>query len=163
MPIAVLATTRAWRATAFAAAGVIAVAAAFTLAGFWWFAGFEHLRAIYAVSAAAGRPYGYFVWANLAAVAFAAGPAVVAALRRSVAAPRSLPAQAATLVAAGLLAIVVADLSGLSKAEVERIWLPFVVWLVVACALLPRTQLRYWLAAQAGLALAVNHLLLTVW
>jgi uncharacterized protein YPO0396 len=44
---------------------------------------------------------------------------------------------------------------------VERIWLPFAVWLVVPCALLPRP--RAWLAAQAVLALAVNHLLLTVW
>ena len=26
-------------------------------------------------------------------------------------------------------AILIADLSGLSKAEVERIWLPFAVWL----------------------------------
>ena len=60
-----------------------------------------------------------------------------------------------------LAAVVVADLTGLSKAEVERIWLPFAVWLVVPCALLPRP--RMWLAAQALLALAVNHLLLTVW
>jgi hypothetical protein len=64
-------------------------------------------------------------------------------------------------VAAALIAIVLADVSGLSKAEVERIWLPFAVWLVVPCALLPHE--RRWLAAQAGLALAVNHLLLTVW
>jgi hypothetical protein len=35
------------------------------------------------------------------------------------------------------------------------------VWLVVPCALLPRP--RGWLAAQAALALVVNHLLLTVW
>jgi methylthioxylose transferase len=35
------------------------------------------------------------------------------------------------------------------------------VWLVVPCTLLPRP--RAWLAAQAVLALAVNHLLLTVW
>ena len=49
----------------------------------------------------------------------------------------------------------------MSKAEVERIWLPFAVWLAIPCALLPRA--RYWLAAQACLALAVNHLLLTVW
>jgi uncharacterized protein YPO0396 len=64
-------------------------------------------------------------------------------------------------VLAALAAVVVADLTGLSKAEVERIWLPFAVWLVVPCALLPRP--RVWLAVQALLALAVNHLLLTVW
>jgi hypothetical protein len=65
------------------------------------------------------------------------------------------------LVAAAVTAILLADLSGMSKAEVERIWLPFVVWLVVPCALLPRA--RWWLAGQVVLALAVNHVLLTVW
>jgi len=82
-------------------------------------------------------------------------------MHRAASAPRALPAAAALLALAALAAIVVADLTGLSKAEVERIWLPFAVWLVVPCALLPRP--RAWLAAQAGLALAVNHLLLTVW
>jgi hypothetical protein len=64
---------------------------------------------------------------------------------------------------AALIAVIVADLSGLSKAEVERIWLPFAVWLVAATGLLPQRQARWWLAAQALLALAVNHLLLTTW
>ncbi|WFE40511.1 hypothetical protein [Micromonospora sp. WMMD998] len=66
-----------------------------------------------------------------------------------------LPAAAALVVAA-------ADLSGMSKAEVERIWLPFVVWLLVAAAHLPPSARRWWLAAQALTALLVNHLLLTV-
>jgi hypothetical protein len=49
----------------------------------------------------------------------------------------------------------------MSKAETERIWLPFAVWLIPACALLPRP--RAWLTAQAVLAFLVNHLLLTYW
>jgi hypothetical protein len=65
------------------------------------------------------------------------------------------------LVGAALAALLLADLSGMSKGEVERIWLPFVVWLVPLAALLDRR--RGWLLAQAALALAVNHLLLTVW
>ena len=161
LPAAVVAVTRRWRAAAWAAAGAAAVFAAFTASGFWWFTGFAHVRVIYAASIAASRPYSYFVWANLAAVSLAVGPAVWAGARRAAAAPRALPAAAALLALAALAAIVVADLTGLSKAEVERIWLPFAVWLVVPCALLPRP--RTWLAAQAGLALAVNHLLLTVW
>lgn len=163
LPLAVLGVTRRWRAAAFSVAGVLAVVVVFTAAGFWWFTGYEYLRVIYAASAALDRPYGYFVWANLAAALFALGPAVVVGLRRLLARTDRLPTAAALLVAAGLAAIVVANLSGLSKAEVERIWLPFGVWLVVACALLPRAHVRSWLAAQAGLALAVNHLLLTVW
>ncbi|GAA3235909.1 hypothetical protein GCM10017691_33660 [Pseudonocardia petroleophila] len=157
VPLAVLGLTRSWRAGAWAAAGVAAVVAAFTVSGFWWFDGFERVQVIYALSVASTRPYSYFVWANLAALALAVGPAVVAGLRRV----PDLPARAAWLVAAAGAAVLLADLSGLSKAEVERIWLPFAIWLVVACAGLPHP--RRWLAAQAGLALAVNHLLLTVW
>lgn len=161
LPAAVLAVTRRWRAAVLTGAGAAAVAVAFTMAGFWWFTGFSHVRVIYAASIAASRPYSYFVWADLAAFSFAVGPAVWAGLRRAGAAPRALPPAAALLVLAALAAVVAADLTGLSKAEVERIWLPFAVWLVVPCALLPRPRL--WLTAQALLALAVNHLLLTVW
>ncbi|MEV0005482.1 hypothetical protein AB0H28_24780 [Micromonospora sp. NPDC050980] len=69
---------------------------------------------------------------------------------------------AVLLPAAAALAVTAADLSGMSKAEVERIWLPFVVWLLVAAAHLPPPTRRRWLAAQALTALLVNHLLLTV-
>lgn len=157
VPLAVLGATRSGRAAAWAAGGVFAVVAAFTHSGFWWFDGFERVQVIYALSVASTRPHSYFVWANLAALLLALGPAVVAGLRRF----PQLSTRAVWLVAAGAAAILVADLSGLSKAEVERIWLPFGIWLVVSCAALPRP--RAWLAAQAGLALAVNHLLLTVW
>jgi len=63
---------------------------------------------------------------------------------------------------AATAAVLAADLSGLSKAEVERIWLPFAVWLLVATTHLPHGHRRWWLAAQAATALAVNHLLWTV-
>lgn len=51
----------------------------------------------------------------------------------------------------------------MSKAETERIWQPFVVWLMPAAALLPGPGRRGWLAAQAVVALLVNHLLWTGW
>ena len=156
-----VAITRRWRAAGLAVLGAGAVVLAFVLSGFWWGTGLARTTVIYAASIAAARPYSYFVWANLAAVAFAIGPAALAGIRRAVASPRALPLGALLLAAGGLAALLAADLSGLSKAEVERIWLPFAVWLVVPCALLPRP--RAWLAAQAVLALAVNHLLLTVW
>ena len=158
-PVALVALRR--RRIAPVAVAVIAaalVAAAFTLAGFSWFDGLAKVRVIYAASIAAGRPYSYFVWANLAAFALAVGPAAVAGVRRMLAGPRDLPF---LLVAGALAAMLVADVSGLSKAEVERIWLPFGIWTVLACARLPRA--RRWLAAQAVLALLVNHLLLTTW
>ena len=58
---------------------------------------------------------------------------------------------------------VVADLSGLSKSEVERIWLPFTVWLVAATALLPPRSHRWWLALNVIGALLLNHLIFTNW
>ncbi|WP_312858243.1 hypothetical protein [Pseudonocardia pini] len=157
LPLAVLVATRRWRVLVPTVVGVLVVVGAFTAAGFWWFDGFADLRVIYAASAAATRPYSYFVWANLAALAFALGPAGVAALRRT----PSLPRATLLLVGAAVAAILLADLSGMSKAEVERIWLPFAVWAMVACGALPHP--RRWLVAQAVLALVVNHLLLTVW
>nr|WP_211177173.1 hypothetical protein [Pseudonocardia acidicola] len=163
LPLVVLGVTRRRRAAVFAVAGAATVGAAFTAGGFWWLTGYRDVTVIYAASIAATRPYWYFVWADLAAVLFAMGPAMVAGLRRMAAAPRALPVAVALLAAAALAAILAADVSGFSKGEVERIWLPFVVWLTLPCALLPRAQVRAWLAAQALLALAVNHLLFTVW
>jgi hypothetical protein len=59
--------------------------------------------------------------------------------------------------------VMAADISGLSKAEVERIWLPFAVWLVAAPALLPTRSHRVCLALQATGAVIINSLLLTNW
>ena len=60
------------------------MAAAFTLAGFNWFEGLSLLNTHYYQGIASARPYSYFVWANLAALAICAGPALGAGLHRSV-------------------------------------------------------------------------------
>ena len=62
-----------------------------------------------------------------------------------------------------LLAILLADLSMLSKAETERIWLPFTVWLTAAGALLPARSQRWWLALNVVGTLLLNHFILTNW
>ena len=67
------------------------------------------------------------------------------------------------LAAAAALAIAVADLSRMSKAEVERIWLPFVPWLTLSLALLPGDWRRWGLALQVTTALVVQHLVYTSW
>ena len=67
------------------------------------------------------------------------------------------------VVLAALLAIVCADLSMLSKAETERIWLPFTVWLTAAGALLPPRSQRWWLALNVVGALLLNHFIRTNW
>ncbi|MEV3968546.1 hypothetical protein AB0K68_10465 [Streptomyces sp. NPDC050698] len=148
-------------------AGPVVVATVFTLGGFDWWEGYHLLVTRYGQGAGGIRPYGYWVWANLACTVLITGPATAAGLRRSgaVLARRRTEARAcarlAFLVAAALLALLVADLSGMSKAETERIWLPFALWLLPACAFLTRP--RAWLAVQALLALLLNHLLLTGW
>ncbi len=171
-------------------AGAAAVVVAFTAAGFWWVDGYHLVVERYYQGIATDRPYAYWVWANIAAAVVCAGPTAAVVLRRAAAgggrwliaaartarrstAPdgtgaekRRVPPMLATSVllpvAAGV-AILAADLSGLSKAEVERIWLPFVVWLMAGAALLPALHRRRWLVAQAAVALLVNHLLLTSW
>ncbi|MEV5511791.1 hypothetical protein AB0L50_02360 [Streptomyces flaveolus] len=151
-------------------AGAAAVPLAFTAAGFDWWEAYRLLVERYYQGAAGIRPYGYWVWANLACTVLITGLATVAGLRRAggvlLAGRRgeSLApgdGRAALLVTAGLLALLAADLSGMSKAETERIWLPFALWLLSACAFLGRP--RVWLAAQAVLALLLNHLLATGW
>ncbi|WP_405974750.1 hypothetical protein [Streptomyces sp. NBC_00988] len=159
----------------YVVAGLTVVPLVFTLLGFNWWEAYHLLITRYYEGVGGTRPYSYWVWANLACTALIVGPATVAGLRRAGAAPvrpelrdlrggfRTAAPQPrlALLVFAVLLALLVADLSGMSKAETERIWLPFAMWLLPACAFLPRP--RAWLAAQAVLALLINHLLLTGW
>ncbi|MEV6195631.1 hypothetical protein AB0M19_24880 [Streptomyces sp. NPDC051920] len=148
-------------------AGAAVVPTAFTLAGFDWWEAYRLLVTRYRQGAGGVRPYAYWVWANLACTVLITGLATAAGLRRTgTVLLRRHSADRATfrlafLVTAALLALLVADLSGMSKAETERIWLPFALWLFPSCALLPRP--RAWLAAQAVLALLLNHLLRTGW
>ncbi|EUA22434.1 putative membrane protein [Mycobacterium xenopi 3993] len=51
----------------------------------------------------------------------------------------------------------------LSKAETERIWLPFTVWLTAAPALLPARSHRLWLALNVVGALVLNSIIFTNW
>jgi methylthioxylose transferase len=163
---------RRLRPLPYVLAGFVVVPAVFTLAGFSWWEAYHLLVTRYYQGAGGIRPYGYWVWANLACTALVVGPATVAGLRRAGAAPirqgvRTCPRRSAAeprlalLVLAALLALLAADLSGMSKAETERIWLPFAMWLLPACAFLSRPGA--WLTAQATLALLLNHLLLTGW
>jgi hypothetical protein len=151
----------AWRTLGAAVVAGAAVVVAFALAGFWWLDGYHLVVERYYQGIASDRPYAYWVWADLALVVACAGPVAAVIMRRAVTRPGRGPSL--VLPVAGLVAIVAADLSGLSKAEVERIWLPFAVWLMAGAALLPAASRRGWLIAQAVIALLINHLLLTTW
>jgi hypothetical protein len=147
--LAPLALVAVGRKAGWAIAGALAVVGAFALAGFWWLDGYELVKLRYYQGIGDTRPYWYWVWANLAALALVIGPAGIRGLRRD------------RWVVAAAVAIVAADLSGLSKAETERIWLPFAIWLLAGTAKLDNQ--KRWLTAQAVTALAVNHLVLTNW
>lgn len=153
------------RALPLALIGSAAVIAGFAAAGFWWLDGYHLVIQRYYQDLGTTRPYNYWVWANVASLALSAGPVIAPGLRRAVVdVVRSRAGRpAAVLALAAALAIAVADKSGLSKAEVERIWLPFSVWLTAVAALLPAVSRRWWLAGQGFTALAVGHLVLTNW
>ncbi|WP_446039001.1 hypothetical protein [Streptomyces sp. SID1121] len=172
---AILLLTRTARPLPLLALGFLAVAVTFTLAGFRWWEAYDLLVERYYQGVGGERPYSYWVWGNPANVVIAAGLASAAGIRRALAAtpdplrrlrrggPVTGDGAVVLLVAALLVAVAAADLSGMSKAETERIWLPFTLWLPVTAALLPVRDHRRWLLAQAATGLAVNHLLLTFW
>ena len=150
LPGITLMKRRHWKPLAAAAVAALGVALAMTAAGFWWFDGFAATRALYYAGIASRRPFTYFALANLGVLAVAVGPATLVGLSRL------RDHRLLLLVGAAALGVVVADLSGFSKAEVERIWLPFVPWLTVAAAPLGarKRSARVWLAAQLLVALA---------
>ncbi len=156
VPLAVVAAQRRWRLLIPAGLAVVAVAAAFTAAGFWWFAGVAATHAEWAASIGAERGYWYFLLANLGVLAFMVGPATAA----GIAALRDR--RVWWLVGAGLLVLLVSDLGGFERGEVERIWLPFAVWLLPATAAL-RGRARLWLALQATLAILFQGLVHSPW
>jgi len=121
---------RRYDTLAWAAGGGLAVLVASSLFGFSWLAGLEATRQRYEAGVSSERPFAYFVWANLAVLAVMLGPAVLRGLGRLTAKRDLLTALATAAVAAVLLA----DLSGLSRGEVERIWIPFVPWLALGAA-----------------------------
>ena len=166
--VAVLLTAPDWRAALRALVPAVitalAVVAVFYTAGFWWFDGYLLVQERYWQGIANDRPFQYWVWANLASTVCAIGLGSVAGLGRvfDITALRRRSGLHVLLTAA-FLSIVLADLSMLSKAETERIWLPFTVWLTAAAALLPARSHRWWLALNVIGALAINHLILTNW
>jgi hypothetical protein len=174
--VAVVPVVVAWRrrrARPLVVMAIVTVAGLgiFGLSGFWWPAGLLATRHQYDVLRVS-RPYWYFVLADLSAWALVLGPALAVALVRLDGWPggwrwwRSGTRRGdgvALLVAGGLAAVLVADLSGMSEAEVERIWLPFGAWVLLAGAALAGRRARPWLALQAASAVVLVALVTTQW
>ena len=165
---AVLVSAADWRAALRAlgpaALAAAAVAATFAVAGFSWLDGYTLVQQRYWQGIAKDRPFQYWVWANLACVVCAIGLGSVAGITRVFDWAAIRRRSGFHLLLLALLAVIVcADLSMLSKAETERIWLPFTIWLTAAPALLPARSHRRWLALNAAGALLLNSIIFTNW
>ena len=142
------------------AAGVVLVA--FVPFGFWWLDGLRETRHQYLIGMATHRPWWFFIIANIAAFSIAVGPMTwlgIAWMRQR---------GHVVFVVAIIGGVIAADVSGMSKAEVERIWLPFAIPLLAAGAALwvgrrPLLWVRVALVAQVGVAIAVQTLINSQW
>lgn len=142
----------------WAAAGFAIIPALFAAAGFDWVAGFTATREHYRSGVADRRPLTYFVVANVAVIAAVIGPAAVAGITRL----RHRPTW--WLVGGAVAGITVANFSGMSKGEVERIWLPAVPFLLLACTVFgTRAERRGWLGAQLALGIVAQLVLRSPW
>jgi hypothetical protein len=153
-----------------ATVGFVTVAAVHMALGFNWVSGLVALRVRYNQGVAGDRPFSYFVYADLAAWLVSCSPLLAIGVVRSMTVlgkgrtgPWTQDRIVAVLALSGVLAALVADFSGLSKAETERIWLSFGVIAYSGLALLRGQRARWALATSAAWALLVNHLLNTGW
>lgn len=137
--------------------GGLVVVILFTAAGFWWFDGVAATHAVWSASHGGNRPYGYTMLGNLAVFAVLVGPATGAAA--GWVHQRALVA----LGGATLIAVLALDVAGVTRGEVERIWLPFAPWAVAMTAALPTRWVRPALLAQVLVAVAVQLTLRLSW
>ena len=156
--VAVAVARRAWRPLIITAVVAVASVLAFVPLGFWWGAGLMGTKHEYDTLGVT-RPYSYFVVNNISAWALALGPAIAVAL------VRLRDRRLWLLVGGAVAACVIADISGMSEGEVERIWLPFSVWVLAAGAALgPKVAaVRGWLALQVTTALVITATVGTLW
>ncbi len=168
LAVAVLVVARSWFPLVPAAVAAGSVVGAFALFGFSYLEALPAIHTRYWEGIGGRRPWEYWIWGDLAALSFSAGPLAGAGIAHLCAHARVAARDPASrvvlwLAGAGAAMVLVADLSQMSKAEVERIWLPFLPWVLLAVALLPERWRRRGLVLQVVWALLVQHLLFTGW
>jgi len=160
VPAVVAWQRRRLRPLALAIVGAAPVFLGFLAAGFWWVAGLLATRERYFAGVGGRRPYLDFLVANAACLAIVLGPALAVALAR-------VRDRKLWLLVGGTMVVVgAAMISGMSKGEVERIWLPFAIWLLPAGAVLAASRVRVttaWLGVQATTAIVIATAVKTSW
>jgi hypothetical protein len=165
LPLAVLLLTRPRRSVLLAfCLGCLTVPLAFTLGGFNWLDGVIATHAAWAAGAGSRRPYGYFLVGDLAVLALVIGPMAAQKLPYVLSRARTPNPEAALgiLTAATLAGVLALDLSGITRGEVERIWLPYAAWMTATAAVY-RPPARRVLLAQAVTALLIQALVRSPW
>ncbi|MCW2758003.1 MAG: hypothetical protein JWO46_1749, partial [Nocardioidaceae bacterium] len=164
LALGVLVAARSWKPLPVAAVAALVPVLALAAMGFAWWDAYPVLVERYDLGVAKDRPASYWWWGDLGALLISAGPVLGAGLAVWLVRLRSGADRVVlVLVAAGVLTIALADASGMSKGEVERIWLPFIPWLTLSLALLPPRWRSRALGLQVVTALLVQHLLYTSW
>ncbi len=177
LALAVLLAARSWRPLLPAAGAALVPVLAFVPFGFRWWEAYPVLTERYWDGLAQRRPGLYWTWGDLALLLFSGGvllgagiAVLVWRLRQQRQAARDGVATAddpdravLLLAAAGVLIILIATSSQMSRAEVERIWLPFIPWVTVSLALLPERWRRVGLAVPIVSALLLEHLFYHSW
>ena len=164
LALAVLWLARSWRPLPVAAVAALAVVLAFAALGFAWWEAYPVLRDRYWDGIATTAPgvvlgLGQPRRAARLGADRCSAPGSRSRARR---APRRRADRRACWPARLRSRVAIADLSRMSKAEVERIWLPFVPWLTLSLALLPGGWRRWGLALQVvDRAAWSQHLLYT--
>lgn len=152
-----------WRGAArillVCAAAVIALNGALALAyGYDPFSALHALSAAYGHGVARSRPYAYWLAGSPAAWALMLGLPIAWLSLRALARSRDPAALALWAI------VVLAALLGVTKAETERIWLPFTpLACVAAAAAVPASRLRQVLGLLLVQGLAIELLFFTIW
>jgi hypothetical protein len=160
LPAAVVAVARRrFRPLSVAAAATAVVLLLPVAWGFSWIDGLAATKHEYDLNLATVRPYSYFIVANLAVFALAVGPAIAVGLTRL------RDRLTWLLVGSGLAVVLIADITGLSSAETERIWQPFMPLVLLAGAAVSVSvrSTRRWLTAQVAVAIIVQAALRSPW
>ncbi|TSI19537.1 hypothetical protein [Brevibacterium aurantiacum] len=179
--LAVFAAARSIRPLPWVIGGALLVVGVFTVAGFFWWEAYPALSQRYWDGFASSRPPTYWMWANLAALICATGPGIGAGIvetargsRRAMFSQHSNEAAHSSeadrrlrvvvlLASSAVLMVVAADLSNMSRAEVERIWLFMVPWLLVSLAAVPDRSRSWLLGLNLVFGLGLAHVAQSAW